>query len=1040
MWQSNIIEKYRELEAKYPNHLIIVKENNYYVGMLSAVAILENIFGNRLKKIDEGMMRAIGSPNLNKITIGLEKERISFAVFSDDELLQKATFDSDKNEMISNIKNKNDEIIHSESGKFTNNNTETREYVKYDNVISEGCELYCKQRGRVTVSKIENEIFFVTWKNKEYPQRYCDVGKTLFFSQDDFKVHEYNPDNFSYEKYAPYKKATTYYDINTEIKDANDEFFECKTYHEKEKYKEEKHFNYVEDIIKKEFDVVNSDLNARSITNNGNSEMFDPGIHEEINKIRAKNSDLLAKKNNPYFAEIIELAGDGKPVYIGKSAIPGEVVDYRTEKYANILRLKDYQQGKVKLLREFDIVTGYFIDFADKVNILYRKSEVVDPFLSKILEYNRNKQEMVNIAQTIREEQHKVIIRPIDEDFIVEGCAGSGKTIILLHRLSSLVFNEENLAAENLVIVSPNNLLDEESKEIVSEFEIERAQKGSINALYFKWIRDYLRKQRIFNEFWQQDYISVTENNSLDKDAVYFFYSRDFAKEFSESVKSVFGNYDNMLDGFDFVTYERQRISEVEKKIFGGNFDEKRNSDLIKYYSDMADMYGHICETVSRTNVRAKMDEIQRQMQKLNEIDCEKTVDREKSDMLYREKISQLEAEKEEKEMQLVAEISKKIEFKNSKTAFETMVYEEQRNVLREKIQSIESEIAEINKKIKHEIKLYEKEKNRIESLDNKFTLQKQYDALDVFYSSGNLRGDDEKNEKGEISLSNRIFKEIFDFYKKYAGKINHFIIEKNKSEVVFWKNNYKLYNKKSSFDRFLNGEKREYIIEAIESIISYWKAYSGIDIFVHYEFELYLLLKGLQTLFGEMDSEVKLVSVDEYQDYAPAEIDLLRQLFGSAAINLYGDPKQRINLKTDDEGKRDRYEQYRFTVNYRNGRNITEFINKQLGTDMKPIGMESKVEDNMKPTLSIPIDGEKRVALIVKSEAEYNELIYDKSQDNVFIDDTGRIDKTKLNVIPVRLVKGLEFEQVYVYDKNLNQNERYVAYSRALASLNIIR
>lgn len=335
---------------------------------------------------------------------------------------------------------------------------------------------------------------------------------------------------------------------------------------------------------------------------------------------------------------------------------------------------------------------------------------------------------------------------------------------------------------------------------------------------------------------------------------------------------------------------------------------------------------------------------------------------------------------------------------------------------------------------------MYEKEKNRIESLDNKFTLQKQYDALDVFYSSGNLRGDDEKNEKGEISLSNRIFKEIFDFYKKYAGKINHFIIEKNKSEVVFWKNNYKLYNKKSSFDRFLNGEKREYIIEAIESIISYWKAYSGIDIFVHYEFELYLLLKGLQTLFGEMDSEVKLVSVDEYQDYAPAEIDLLRQLFGSAAINLYGDPKQRINLKTDDEGKRDRYEQYRFTVNYRNGRNITEFINKQLGTDMKPIGMESKVEDNMKPTLSIPIDGEKRVALIVKSEAEYNELIYDKSQDNVFIDDTGRIDKTKLNVIPVRLVKGLEFEQVYVYDKNLNQNERYVAYSRALASLNIIR
>lgn len=916
-------------------------------------------------------------------------------------------------------------------------------YNQFNNKLTVGSELICKYRGKVTVVKIENNIMLIEFKNKQSAQYIYDLGKTLFFSEADLKSHEYNPGKFPAEKYAPYQNSVDIKTVEDKIEKEDRKFFEGMSYHEREKYKEEQYFNKVEGVIANELNAVSLELDGALLVNNGNSESFDPGVHGETTKLWNKKTELIAKKNKPYYAEIIEKEKGSKPVYIGLKAIQGYVVDARDRKYADIIRLKEYKKAYLRLLREFWIEAGYFIDFSDSVNEEDGENVVADPFLLRILEYNRDQQEMVNIAQTIRDDQHRVIIRPTDENFIVEGCAGSGKTMILLHRLSSLVFNEPDFEAENLVIISPNNLLDQESKKLVSDFEIEKAQKGSINALYLKWVQDYMRKHQIYNDYWKRDYSSLIENNSLDKDAVSLFYSRDFAREFGEVVRTLFRNYNIKLDGFDFVQHEKKQIAETEKHIFGGNFDAEKNPDLIKYHEDMALKYGSICEQISRTNVQAKMEDLSQQIKQFKKQKKNKDEDSQIQldlDDLYKQMLVRLEEQRESKEIELMELIAKKIEFKNPKDAFEELLYEERREVLREKIQTVEGEIASINRDIKRETEIYEKKLREKNRNDASINLQKQYDILKRFYDSGELRGDVERTEKGDISLSTGIFKPIFDFEKKYSGKTHKLVLKNNGSEMAFWKNNYRLYKRKIQFEKFLNGEKREYLIEVIESVISYWKAYSNIDTFKHYEFELFLLLKGLQALYGQMDSNIKLISIDEYQDYAPAEIDLLRQLFNFAVINLYGDPNQRINPKTDDEIDRSKYEQYKFFVNYRNGRQIAEFINEELGTQMEAIGIESKIIQLSASELDIPIPADKRVALIVKSEKEYEELVYDKSKDNLFTDDNCNIDKRMLNVIPVRMVKGLEFEDVYVYDKNLDENERYVAYTRALKTLNIIR
>lgn len=50
------------------------------------------------------------------------------------------------------------------------------------------------------------------------------------------------------------------------------------------------------------------------------------------------------------------------------------------------------------------------------------------------------------------------------------------------------------------------------------------------------------------------------------------------------------------------------------------------------------------------------------------------------------------------------------------------------------------------------------------------------------------------------------------------------------------------------------------------------------------------------------------------------------------------------------------------------------------------------------------------------------------------------KMRQKEFNLLSVTNVKGLEFETVYVLDKDMIPNEQYVAYTRALKDLTIIK
>lgn len=49
------------------------------------------------------------------------------------------------------------------------------------------------------------------------------------------------------------------------------------------------------------------------------------------------------------------------------------------------------------------------------------------------------------------------------------------------------------------------------------------------------------------------------------------------------------------------------------------------------------------------------------------------------------------------------------------------------------------------------------------------------------------------------------------------------------------------------------------------------------------------------------------------------------------------------------------------------------------------------------------------------------------------------KYDTTKISVMYVDEIKGIEFDRVYVVDQDMERNERYIAFTRALDNLSIV-
>jgi DNA helicase IV len=180
-------------------------------------------------------------------------------------------------------------------------------------------------------------------------------------------------------------------------------------------------------------------------------------------------------------------------------------------------------------------------------------------------------------------------------------------------------------------------------------------------------------------------------------------------------------------------------------------------------------------------------------------------------------------------------------------------------------------------------------------------------------------------------------------------------------------------------------------------------------------------------------------VFVDEGQDISASEYALLKKINDRAAFNVYGDLKQNI---TPWRGIRDWSEcnidtVYTLNKNYRNTNQIVEFVSEYLDADIEPIGFDGEEVKRISVREIGAFFKDKKGLKAVIARPEYLEKLK-RSNYNV-LHETGVISKKKVNLLTVYESKGLEFGCVAVYDGGMSENERYIAYTRALKELAVV-
>jgi len=154
---------------------------------------------------------------------------------------------------------------------------------------------------------------------------------------------------------------------------------------------------------------------------------------------------------------------------------------------------------------------------------MYKDGDM-DPFLIEVLTRLRRSgnDKAVDIIETIQSEQNAIVRENLNTNFYVQGCAGSGKTMILLHRLSCLLYNNKYLDTSKIKIITPNEQIINQLRELSAELEISDIQQMTLERYYLYLISEYSKS---LLDSMQIDDKEIHNESLLPQDFLEYVYS-----------------------------------------------------------------------------------------------------------------------------------------------------------------------------------------------------------------------------------------------------------------------------------------------------------------------------------------------------------------------------------------------------------------------------------------------------------------------------------------------------------------------------------
>lgn len=322
-------------------------------------------------------------------------------------------------------------------------------------------------------------------------------------------------------------------------------------------------------------------------------------IQEDLYQKTLEIEQLSRMMNRPYYGRLDVTPGNSKEVdsyYIGEEVFYPYILSVWSD-FGKHYRSKSeevFQVGDVKytvrLRREIDINNGKLIGIYDTY-IDDGKTTVkeFDPFLHKVLQEKRGEANISNIIRSIQENQNRIIDFDFDKSFIVQGCAGSGKTMILLHRLANLKYNRPDTHWSEVKIITPNESFSTYLDAVSSGLNINMIKRCSLPEYYLLVLERYSTK---LNGKYQasENKNTLEPDSDLSPEFVEWIYSNTFAKIFRRKIDEfrteVEQQKENILRGPISLPFDE--YGEQTSEIYGRLGQKKLSfSDLMKKIGNM---------------------------------------------------------------------------------------------------------------------------------------------------------------------------------------------------------------------------------------------------------------------------------------------------------------------------------------------------------------------------------------------------------------------------------------------------------------------
>lgn len=814
-------------------------------------------------------------------------------------------------------------------------------------------------------------------------------------------------------------------------------------------YDEEKtHLQHIESVLMQEYNNLPKPISRYAIDDNCGGLRDLQGRKYSSEAIYERQDAISELMTQPYIGRIdVSDSGKGRKIYyIGRTddRTVGDIVVYsRWSEQGRLFGRTSEPEGivvgqkrQVDLRRKIDIQSGKLRGVEDVFasNSEFADKGIYDKFLIQVLMSRKKSHQLTDIIATIQDKQNEIIEKAYVANLIVQGCAGSGKTMVMLHRLSFWLYNNKSLKPENIKILTPNENFNVHIGGLHSQLNLGAIEIMSVDQ-YYSLLLDKYDKELSYHK-------KIDEEENIEERFLNYIYSKAFVKRMRSLYPEVVGTYYTSEEQ-GFIRYCAEKC-DCAFKIKETMSDGEKLVLFAGLISDIASKTSSLISEISR--LEEKIESNKSKLKKCNEaiVEAENV-------------ILDMQAHYREVLKGILSGIVEK--------------YTVEKQIVADKITGVRAEIEKLNGPIRRLLSAdaLKQEKNR------EVELQKKYDEMDkllgVWNTTNNVVDTFENIDIALAYFDNKKALKSGNAAMKYLDKYRwskRSIFEQNSIKDKLQKevdkeqaelSNMGLILSKEEYNRVIE-LKRKYpkdiSLQVFNDLFNYVISDKLLELDMKrsdktYRYELYARVVFARMLWNKTVGEDELICVDEGQDVSFCEYEVIieQNKKNSAYYNIYGDLNQRIKqgrgLATWEQLKTKLIAHvYELNENYRNTNQITQYCNEVFNFDMTLTGVEGDPVRNitfkdMLEELAACASSDGRTAVIMPRTMSKTRITRSKIVEAEKANFSTKFDTSKISIMYVDEIKGIEFDRVYVVDEDMGRNERYIAFTRALDKLTIV-